>query len=128
MNSAEDASEIWKKNIDSIAKHFFAFDNNNWIISGKMNLLGNWLEIFNNRNYDKIANILSEQVDWKDNDEIVFCVSDTISFTCSWVVFKANWSDFLCINDECPIVINDNDVKNILLFEVSGRLLKVNKG
>ena len=125
FNTTEESSSLWHELIDPNANHYFELTSTSWLISAEKQCLTNWIESFNNGDYELVKSILSQNVIWNDDDEIVFFISSSISFSCTWKVFKENWSDFLSIDDECPVVINEINDNCILLFSVSGSLYKI---
>lgn len=111
LNNKETSIALWSKYIDENSKSYFTLDDNHWIITSSEVELGVWLEDYNDDNLTPIKNILQHNINWELNDTVLFFISRLTVLETTWDSFLNLWINFIECDDDCPIVINKNNIK-----------------
>lgn len=123
--SKEESASVWSKYIDKKASSYFKLEDNNWLITSKRLVIGNWLEDFNRNRTENVRDILSNNLSWNKEDIVWFCISRALIIEAPWEKFRNHWICFLQCEDDCPILINRNSVGSALIFRPIGDILKI---
>lgn len=123
--SKEESNKVWSKYIDVKASSYYKLDDNNWVIRSNRQIIGKWIEDFNQDRIENVGSILNESFFWKDDDIVWFCISKALIIETSWHKFKKKWINFIQCEDDCPIIINSNIKRCALIFSPIGDFLKI---
>ena len=124
--SEEMAEESWKNEIHPDSSSYFNLPDDCWVVSGKTNSIGNWIEAYNSDDNYVVERSLREAVDWDDNTNVKFFAKKNIVFQARWCEFLRFWDGFIAVEDDCPIVIPENGArKEALIFRPIGDILKI---
>lgn len=120
------ASDFWLKHISIEGNSYFSLPDNNWVINGFSEPLGDWLEAYNDDNNEPVSQLLKRSFSWSHNTSIWFCISKEIIFQLSWEDFLKHWDCFVAIDDDCPIVIGFTaDLQQALILRGIGNMSKI---
>lgn len=120
-----DAGEIWKKYIDKELKPYHLLDCTHWLNSAIKESIGSWIDPYNEDDYETVRSILDSEIIWESTDILYFCMSKYFVIKTTWRDFKSGWINFLMCEDESPVLINDNNPENVLVFNPIGNINKV---
>lgn len=120
-----DALDIWTSYIDEHAASYFQLQDENWVIQGRQENLGRWLEAYNDENSSIVENKLNEVIPWENESIVWFCISKALIIETSWKEFKKLWIHFLECEDDCPIIISKNKKGYAILFKPIGDFTKI---
>lgn len=128
LASQKEAEEIWRKYIDKKFQPYHQIDKYHWLNSTVYLDIGSWIESYNEDDYSTVEFILESELTWDNDDTILFCMSRYFIIRSIWSEFKKGWINFLMCEDENPVLINECNQENILIFTPIGRIRKVNRG
>ena len=121
--SKTEANKFWSKNIDSRKKHFFHLEDENWLVKSEKIILGDWLDSYNSGKFKNVSKLLNKKIKWLGKLKIYFIAnSDNIFFT-DWVTFLLNWDDFIAIEDDASIILNETLNREGLMFYSKGDIV-----
>lgn len=123
--SNEDSEKIWTEKIDKKANSYFRLSDNNWLISDKSELIGKWIEDFNEEKMENVKSLLDNKLGWEDNDTIWYCINKNTVLETLWSSFKVLWIEFLYSGDDCPIILNSNIDYQAIIFRPIGDFVKI---
>jgi len=120
-----EAEKIWGKYIDKELKPYHQLESSHWLNATINNTIGNWIEAYNEDDYETVKVILESEINWLANDILYFCMSKYFVIKTTWMDFKAGWINFLMCEDESPVLINENNPENVLVFNPIGSIKRV---
>jgi len=123
----DDAKLYWSNIFMDKSTSYFNLSNDNWFIKSKTYKIGEWINAYNATSNILLSDILTEEISWQNNDMVRFCVSSYCIFQTTWKCFKLYWSDFLAVDDDCPIVLSLVNTDTSILFTPIGDVFKVLK-
>lgn len=116
------AKEIWIKYIDKDFKPYHQLENRHWLYSEKSIEIGNWLVPYNDDDYCSLEKLFDLKVHWNSNDLLFFVMSRYFIIRTTWCEFKKYSINFLMCEDESPILINQNDMQKVVVFNPIGSI------
>ncbi len=126
MFSNEFSEHMWSRDIHQGSSSYFQLPDDNWIVTGKSQSIGHWIEPYNNGDNATVERLLRKNIDWPDDTVINFFARRKTVFQTKWRDFLCFWDDFLAIEDDCPILIPEGGSgKEALLFRAIGDILKI---
>jgi Protein of unknown function (DUF2947) len=123
--STQKAEDIWRMFIDKDFKPFHSLDKTHWLLSNSSKLIGSWLELYNNEDYQTVAKSLDLALEWNEDDILFFFKSRRFVIMTTYQDFKIGWINFLMCEDDSPVLVNKNINKSVLVFTPIGVIKKV---
>jgi len=127
------ASNLWINEIDKKFKGYFSLPDNHWIIANEI-YIGDWLapnsevsflQKFEYKDIDEVANLLQKELEWEAENYIRFHASPYLALRAKWKDFLLYWKSFLTFENECPIVMRENNKKKeAIIFTPNGQIRK----
>ncbi len=124
LNRSE-AEQIWGKYIDKELKPYHQLGSSHWLYFKGNKTIGSWLEAYNDEDYEKVRVILESEIIWASDDILYFCMSKYFVIKTTWSDFKTGWINFLMCEDEGPVLINEVNPENVLVFNPIGNIKRV---
>jgi hypothetical protein len=121
----EVANNVWAKKVDGSSSSYFTLNDDSWIVKAEKQHLGNWLENYSDESNVEVEQILNQALDWVDSQIVFFCLNKHLAIETKWGEFKHNWRNFLCVDDDCPLIINPEKNTSIIIFAPIGNLIKI---
>lgn len=122
----EDAKELWQTRIDENATSYFNLPDNSWVVTSRNEHLGTWIEAYNSDNNEAVSDILKKKFAWTIDMTVWFCVSKEIIFESSWGFFLKHWDCFIAIEEDCPILLGQEEpTEQALFFRAIGDMYKI---
>ncbi|KZX01720.1 hypothetical protein JL49_04165 [Pseudoalteromonas luteoviolacea] len=123
----ESAKNHWINAVDEKANSFFRLQDNNWLIAKNSAVIGAWRDAYNNDDNYYVSKLLNEHTRWEEESVVRFYVSKLIVLETKWKYFLKHWDDFLALEDDCPVLIQDGEEKSrALIFRANGDIVLVN--
>jgi hypothetical protein len=119
------STSVWSRYIDEKANTYFHLPDNNWLVTSKYIIAGEWIESFNTEEPKKVKDLLSKSVDWPKNERVFFCINKDNVIETVWEVFTTYWIKFLYCENDCPILIAENNKKEAIIFTAIGDFVVV---
>lgn len=120
-----EAERIWKKYIDKELRPYHQLKSSHWLNATINSTIGDWIEAYNEDDYETVSVLLESEIDWVANDILYFCMSKYFIIRTTWMDFKKGWINFLMCEDESPVLINENNPENVLVFNPIGSINKL---
>ena len=121
-----ESERIWTTYIDKSANSFFRLPDENWLITSKRSIIGEWMENYNASETKRIENLLNSEFPNLQNDSITwFCLNKNSIIESQWIDFKTLWINFLQCEDDCPILLNSSQLSCAIIFRPVGDILKI---
>jgi hypothetical protein len=86
-------------------------------------MIGDWISSYNG-DTSRVSKLLEEKILWSKNSTVWFCISSSLILQTNWATFIEYWDSFLCVDDDCPILIS-KDYGCSLLFRPLGDIVKI---
>ncbi|QDU09049.1 DUF2947 family protein [Gimesia aquarii] len=103
-NDSQHSNELWDKYIHNKKDHFMMFDAE---IFDDQDTLYIEEAGWNQKSLeDNTKKILSEKLDYQENDQIIIFWSKESSVYVNWKLFLSYWSDFIYSSDEGVLIVN----------------------
>lgn len=120
------AKEAWDRKIDKGSTSYFRLSKGCWITSDNREIVGHWVEAYNNDNNAIVEKFLRRTVDWVDDSFILFFPDGLTAFRTRWRSFLQFCDDFLAFEDDCPIVMLEPDGgREAIVFAPTGYIIKI---
>lgn len=120
------AERTWNSEVHASTSSYFDLPDDCWIIASKSVPIGRWMEAYNNDENPMVEKSLRASVDWSDDIFIKFFAKKTSVFRVKWKDFLHYWDEFIAVEDDCPIVIPENEShKEAILFRPIGDIVKI---
>jgi len=125
--SRNNAELYWRSIFTDKSRSYFSFSDDNWFIKSSSYKIGEWINAYNSSSNIILSDILTKEIFWQDDDIIRFCISSSCIFQTTWQCFNLHWSDFLAIDDDCPIVFSVTNINASIWFTPVGNIFEVDK-
>ncbi len=116
----KDANLFWHSYIGENTTSYFNLPNDNWIIKEERIFLAEWITYYNEDNNISISTILKNQISCDNDATIWFCMSKELILKSNWKVFLEHWDCFIAIDDDCPIILIENEAQSLLFTSIGG--------
>ena len=122
MLSSDESKKLWAEKIDPNNFHYFKLGNEAWVTQTDTQLATNWVDSYNDDQLEDTTNALNAVEECKEDDIIYFCLNGSYIIESNWAEFKKHWRCFLCIYDDCPIVLHASSNTIALIFSARGAI------
>lgn len=122
--SQNDAELYWHSIFMDNSRSYFSLSDDNWFIRSNSHKIGEWINAYNSNSNIALSEILTKEISWQDDNIIRFCISSSCIFQTTWQCFNLHWSDFLAIDDDCPIVFSTTDTDSSICFRPIGDIVR----
>lgn len=102
------ASKLWESKIDSKSNSFFRLSDDNPIIFNSKNI-GDWKSYYNEDNISDLQSFLNSTTNWENDNTVFFCINKETIIKTNYSTFLNNIFNFLEVNDDCPILLNNEN-------------------
>ena len=124
--SQPEANKVWSYYIDPVINDFHKLNDNHWLYSNNINI-GDWIDSYNNNNLQTVSKILKKVTRWPDEKKVYFFLNNDTIFETNWETFLECWDDFLCIDDDGPVLMCEALLNICIRFNPIGNMVYIEK-